>query len=55
MLPYPPRRIFYRSLEQVRDSIDRMYISGMVSTGIGTPRIIIGAFALTRRGSSGDA
>ena len=36
------------TLEQVRGSIDRAYVFGMVSTGIGISGIIIGAFALTR-------
>ena len=36
------------TIEQVRGSIDRAYVFGMVSTGIGISGIIIGAFALTR-------
>jgi hypothetical protein len=37
-----------QSLEQLGDSIDRAYVFGMVSVGIGISGIIIGAYALTR-------
>jgi hypothetical protein len=37
-----------KSLEQLGDSVDRAYVFGMVSVGIGISGIIIGAYALTR-------
>jgi hypothetical protein len=37
-----------QSLEQLGDSVDRAYVFGMVSVGIGISGIIIGAYALTR-------
>ena len=37
-----------QSLEQLGDSIDRAYVFGMVSVGIGISGIIIGTYALTR-------
>ena len=37
-----------QSLEQLGDSVDRAYVFGMVSVGIGFSGIIIGAYALTR-------
>jgi hypothetical protein len=37
-----------QSLEQLGDSIDRAYVFGMVSVGIGISGIVIGAYALTR-------
>ena len=37
-----------QSLEQLGDSVDRAYVIGMVSVGIGISGIIIGAYALTR-------
>jgi hypothetical protein len=37
-----------QSLEQLSDSVDRAYVFGMVSVGIGISGIIIGAYALTR-------
>jgi hypothetical protein len=36
-----------QSLEQLGDSVDRAYVFGMVSVGIGISGIIIGAYALT--------
>lgn len=36
-----------QSLEQLEDSVDRAYVFGMVSVGIGISGIIIGAYALT--------
>src|SRR5918996_301673 len=37
-----------QSLEQLGNSVDRAYVFGMVSVGIGISGIIIGAYALTR-------
>lgn len=37
-----------QSLEQLGDSVDRAYVFGMVSVGIGVSGIIIAAYALTR-------
>lgn len=37
-----------QSLERLGDSVDRAYVFGMVSVGIGISGIIIGAYALTR-------
>jgi hypothetical protein len=37
-----------QSLEQLGDSVDRAYVFGTVSVGIGISGIIIGAYALTR-------
>ena len=37
-----------QSLVQLGDSVDRAYVFGMVSVGIGISGIIIGAYALTR-------
>ena len=37
-----------QSLEQLGDSVDRAYVFGMVSVGIGISGIIIGTYALTR-------
>jgi hypothetical protein len=37
-----------QSLEQLGDSVDRAYVFGMISLGIGISGIIIGAYALTR-------
>ena len=37
-----------QSLEQLGDSVDRAYVFGMVSVGIGISGIIIGAYALSR-------
>jgi hypothetical protein len=37
-----------QSLEQLGDSVDRAYVFGMISVGIGISGIIIGAYALTR-------
>jgi hypothetical protein len=37
-----------QSLEQLGDSVERAYVFGMVSIGIGISGIIIGAYALTR-------
>lgn len=37
-----------QSLEQLGDFVDRAYVFGMVSAGIGISGIIIGAYALTR-------
>jgi hypothetical protein len=41
-----------QSLEQLGDSVDRAYVFGMVSVGIGISGIIIGAYALTRNQDS---
>jgi hypothetical protein len=37
-----------QSLDQLGDSVDRAYVFGMVSVGIGISGVIIGAYALTR-------
>lgn len=37
-----------QSLERLGDSVDRAYVFGMVSVGIGISGIIVGAYALTR-------
>jgi hypothetical protein len=41
-----------QSLEQLGDSVDRAYVFGMVSVGIGISGIIIGTYALTRNQDS---
>jgi hypothetical protein len=38
------------SLEQLRGSIDKAYVFAMISVGIGTAGILIGAFALSKKG-----
>lgn len=38
------------SLAQLRDSVDRAYVFAMISVGIGTAGIVIGAFALSKKG-----
>ncbi|MGI8833784.1 MAG: hypothetical protein ACR2IS_14250 [Nitrososphaeraceae archaeon] len=38
------------SLEQLRGSVDKAYVFAMISVGIGTAGILIGAFALSKKG-----
>jgi hypothetical protein len=38
------------SLEQIRGSVDKAYVFAMISVGIGTAGILIGAFALSKKG-----
>jgi hypothetical protein len=38
------------SIEQLRGSVDKAYVFAMISVGIGTAGILIGAFALSKKG-----
>jgi hypothetical protein len=38
------------SLEQLRGSVGKAYVFAMISVGIGTAGILIGAFALSKKG-----
>jgi hypothetical protein len=38
------------SLEQIKGSVDKAYVFAMISVGIGTAGILIGAFALSKKG-----